>query len=188
MKKIPTLFVRDMTAQPALVVDAVTPGCEWVLEGEGYPTRKFDGTCCLIRDGLFYGRREVKPGANPPGQFELVDQDETTGKSFGWVPIDESPNWKWHQVAKRNAEIAMRDPLADGTYEACGPHFQNNPERLPKDILIPHGREVAVITMKRTYDSLKEALIALGWEGIVWYHPDGRRAKLKLKDYGLQRK
>ena len=22
-----------------------------------------------------------------------------------------------------------------------------------------------------------------GWEGIVWHHPDGRMAKLKVRDY-----
>lgn len=185
MKKIPTVFQRDMTKQPALVTPEVTPGCEWVLAGEGYATRKLDGTCCLIRDGKLYGRREVKPGQAAPADFELQDHDENTGKSFGWVPIDGDPQWKWHLAAKAAASIVA--PLRDGTYEAIGPHFQRNPEGWPDDCLIPHGIEKPKIEIERTFDGLRAALVDLNWEGLVFYHPDGRRAKIKLKDYGLRR-
>lgn len=37
MRKIPTLFVRDRDT--GLVVDVVTPGCEWAFAGEGRATR-----------------------------------------------------------------------------------------------------------------------------------------------------
>lgn len=59
MKKIPTLFVRG-AADRALVTREVTPGCEWVTAGEGVATRKFDGTCCLVRGGRLYKRRELR--------------------------------------------------------------------------------------------------------------------------------
>jgi hypothetical protein len=63
MQKIPCLFQRDQSqGRDTLVRDEVTPGCEWVLEGEGIATRKWDGTCCLIRDGKLYKRYEVKRG------------------------------------------------------------------------------------------------------------------------------
>lgn len=41
MKKIPTVFVRDPDDRKH-VLPQVTPGCEWVLAGEGRATRKFD--------------------------------------------------------------------------------------------------------------------------------------------------
>lgn len=71
MRKIPTLFVRDEATNRRHVRDEVTAGCEWVLEGEGLATRKFDGMCCLVRDGRLYKRREVK--------VELPDDDPDTG-------------------------------------------------------------------------------------------------------------
>lgn len=45
MRKIPTLFVREfLPNHKILITDQVTPGCEWVLAGEGVATRKLDGT------------------------------------------------------------------------------------------------------------------------------------------------
>ena len=34
MNKIPTLFVRDSATNRKHVLNEVTPGCEWVLDGE----------------------------------------------------------------------------------------------------------------------------------------------------------
>lgn len=42
MKKIPTLFQRDPEDR-SHVIDAVSPGCEWVLAGEGTPTTQQSG-------------------------------------------------------------------------------------------------------------------------------------------------
>jgi hypothetical protein len=46
---MPCLFVRDFTDKrnPKISTD-VTPGCEWVMAGEGVATRKYDGTACLV--------------------------------------------------------------------------------------------------------------------------------------------
>lgn len=39
MKKIPTLFVREFfPCHKVKITDQVTPGCEWVLAGEGVAT------------------------------------------------------------------------------------------------------------------------------------------------------
>ena len=42
MRKIITLFQRNYDGD-RLVRDEVVPGAEWVLAGEGAPTRKWDG-------------------------------------------------------------------------------------------------------------------------------------------------
>ena len=81
MNKIPTIFVRDMAKQPALVTPVWSPGCEWVRDGEGVATRKYDGTSCLIRDGALFKRRELKPGDKAPANFESLETDENTGKT-----------------------------------------------------------------------------------------------------------
>ena len=57
MKKIPTLFKRTFDAQNHKhVTDEVTPGLEWVTEGRGVATVKFDGTCGALIGGRFYRR------------------------------------------------------------------------------------------------------------------------------------
>ena len=57
MKKIPTLYVRDRETGK-VDTSQVTPGCEWVVAGEGAPTRKFDGTCTMLDgDGQWWARR-----------------------------------------------------------------------------------------------------------------------------------
>ena len=64
MKKIPTIFKRD-PANPSRVTDEVNPDCFWVFNGEGLPTRKFDGTACMVRDGVLYKRYDCKKGRQP---------------------------------------------------------------------------------------------------------------------------
>lgn len=44
VRKIPTLFQRD-PADRKHVLPQVNPDAEWVLDGEGIATRKYDGTC-----------------------------------------------------------------------------------------------------------------------------------------------
>jgi hypothetical protein len=67
MKKIPCLFQRDFTdkRRPTLLRD-VTPGCEWVLAGEGVATRKRDGTACAVIGGKLFKRYDVKRGRPVP--------------------------------------------------------------------------------------------------------------------------
>src|SRR3954470_4475286 len=69
MKKIPSLFARNHDTN-GLVRNEVTPGCEWVLAGEGVATRKHDGACCMFRAGEFYKRRTLRKGDQPPADFE----------------------------------------------------------------------------------------------------------------------
>ncbi|MYR29165.1 MULTISPECIES: DUF5565 family protein [unclassified Streptomyces] len=184
MKKIPTLFVRDPEDRRS-VLPTVTPGCEWVLDGEGTATRKWDGTCTMLSaSGDWWARREVKPGKTPPERFVAVEHDETTGKTVGWEPIAGSSFAKYH------AEAVARDgePMP-GTYELLGPKINGNPERFAGHILIAHGwarfserRELTATP--RDYDGLRAWLLAHPtWEGIVWHHPDGRMAKLKRRDF-----
>lgn len=101
MQKIQTLFVRNPEDRRH-VLPEVTPGCEWVMSGEGQATRKFDGTCVLLDADGWWARREVKPGKRAPANYRPISTDETTGKTVGWEPIAQSSFAKFHAEAVEN--------------------------------------------------------------------------------------
>jgi hypothetical protein len=127
VKKIPTLFERDWNGDRSRVVNKVNPACQWVIDGEGIPTRKLDGTCCLVRAGKLYKRRELRAGEEAPIGFLQADYEAETGKTFGWVPVGEGPEDRYHREAL-SFWTATMIPLWDGTYELVGPKIQGNPE------------------------------------------------------------
>ena len=181
MKKIKCLFQRD-PVPGALVRDEINPEAQWVADGEGYATRKYDGTCCMIRDGKLYKRREIKSGQNKPADWEPADGvDPQTGKQMGWVPVDDSNADRRHRAA-----FAWLEDKADGTYELCGPDVSRNPERFAAHVLVPHATAER-LDAPRSYEGLASWLADQDIEGIVWHHPDGRMIKIGKKDFGLKR-
>lgn len=175
MQKIPTVFVRDPETNLKHVRDEVHPDCQWVLDGEGIPTRKWDGTCVRVsEDGSLWARREVKKGKQPPPNFEEIEHDPNTGKTVGWEPADQSGFSKFIHEAYDGQE--------PGTYELCGPKINGNPEGLDSNVLVPHGT-VVLDNAPRDFEGLSDYLLRHSFEGIVWHHEDGRRAKLKRKDF-----
>lgn len=177
MKKIPTVFVRDLSKQPALITPEWSPGCDWVRDGEGVATRKYDGTSCMVRDGKLYKRRELRQGDAAPADFESHGMDENTGKTVGWVPVGDGPDDRWHREAFNGQE--------NGTYELVGPKIQGNKDHVEAHMLLRHGDEVRP-DVPRTFQGLREYLMICEIEGIVWHHPDGRMAKIKRRDFGLK--
>lgn len=181
MQKIPTMFERDWTGDKSRVIDKVTPGCEWVVAGEGRATRKLDGTCCMIKGWKLYKRRELKDTDIQPADFEFISYDLNTQKTVGWVPVSEGAEDKYHRVA-----FLAEPDLKDGTYELIGPKVQGNPEHWMGHQLIAHGG-IAEDDVPRTFRELQGWLGTQDIEGIVFHHPDGRMAKIKLRDFGLKR-
>ncbi|MFH8577181.1 hypothetical protein [Streptomyces zaomyceticus] len=185
MKKIPTLFIRD-DVDRQYVTRQVNPGCEWVIDGEGVATIKWEGTCVMLDDtATWWARREIKPGKPTPVGFLEVDHDEVTGKRVGWEQIEQSSFHKFHAEAVKAEPPSVWGP---GTYELVGPKIHRNPEGFPSHILIRHGwapfstRQDAQYA-PREYDQLREWLHDRTNEGLVWHHPDGRMAKIKAKDF-----
>lgn len=185
MQKIPTLFVRDPDTH--FVTNEVTPGCEWVMAGEGVPTRKFDGTCVMFDGTDWWARREVKPGKEVPHDFVTIQTDENTGKTVGWEPAENTGFWKYLIEAIENHE-----PAEVGTYELCGPKINGNPEGMGVHMLLHHGGYRVKNPSPMTFDSLREMVqqvfcvpgeVDIAYEGYVWHHPDGRMAKLKRRDF-----
>lgn len=182
MKKTLSLFQRNYDGD-RLVRDEVVPGAEWVINGEGIATRKFYGTCCLIKDGKLFKRYDAKRGKTPPVGF-IPAQDEpdaVTGHWPGWLEIGDGPDDARHVEAFNNSRI-----WDEGTYELCGPKVQGNPEGYDCHVLIKHGDEV-LLNCPRSFDGLRYYLKSGHIEGVVWHHPDGRMVKIKAKDFGFKR-
>lgn len=199
MNKIPTLFVRDRVSH--MVIDQVTVGCEWVMEGLGEATRMYDGTCCMVRGGRLWRRAEIrwKPITNalggqvchlplkplPEGFESCSDVDPVTLKSVGWVPVDASnPQDCWHREAKdrflqENGCLESLPPQflpeADGTYELIGPKIQGNPECAVAHSLVKHGS--CVLEDELQVWALPRSFAT----GVV------AMAKIKGRDFGIRR-
>lgn len=191
MKKMPCVFVRTFHAKHAFTLtDEVATGCQWVLDGEGVASRKRDGTACLVQEGKLHKRYDARKDRKtgefkppPPGALPCGDPDPETGHWPHWVPVDAAnPADKWHHAAWSR----LVAPLGDGTYELCGPHFSGNAEAFADDTFVRHGTElVTIVKDDLAFERLRALLTSMRAEGIVFTHPDGRRAKLRRKDYGL---
>ena len=59
MKKISTLYKKDPN-DLSKVINEINPENQWVIDGDGIPTRKFDGTSVAIINGCLYKRYDVK--------------------------------------------------------------------------------------------------------------------------------
>ena len=193
MQKIISLFQRNYDTD-RLVRDELVPGAEWVADGEGIATRKFDGTCCRIENGEVWRRYDVKKGrTQPPGFVRAMDPDPVTGHFCGWVPCSRAhPEDRYHFEAfdtQTRAAIHLGFAgLADGTWELCGPKVQSNPEHFDEHLFVKHGT-YKLEEAPRTYDKLRLYFEHMepDIEGIVWHHPDGRMVKIKARDFGLKR-
>jgi hypothetical protein len=183
MRKIPTLFIRDVDDMRR-VTRQVNPACRWVVAGEGVATRKYDGTCVLLDDaGRWWARREVKPGKTPPPNYRPVETDPNTGKTVGWEPIEQSAFAKFHAEA-----LAAGIPGTPGTYELVGPKVNGNPEQVGRHVLWAHADADVLPDAPRDFDGLARYLGDFPGEGIVWHHPDGRMVKLKRRDIPPRRR
>ncbi|MFX0200519.1 MAG: DUF5565 family protein [Candidatus Hodarchaeota archaeon] len=180
MKKIQTVFIRNPENMRE-ILNEPHPDCQWVFDGEGVATRKYDGTCVKIEDGKYFKRREVKKGKVAPPDFIEEEFDKNTGKRVGWVPVDpDSKEDCWHMEA-------FSENLSDGTYELVGPKIQGNPEGYNVHALVKHEEAQIFEDVPRTFDGIANFMSDKDIEGIVFHHTDGRMAKLKKKDFGQKR-
>lgn len=183
MKKIPTLFIRKFLGKDSFILTkTVTPGYEWVLSGEGVATIKIDGSCTAIINGTFYKRYDAKRGKQPPlDAIPCCPSDPITGHWPHWVIVGN--NEKADQWFLSAYENAGGKTLADGTYEAIGPHFQNNPYGLTEDILKRHGTQI--VEVERTFEGIKEYLEKNYVEGIVFWKDGVPQCKIRRRDFGF---
>ena len=202
MKKIPTLFERVYENHRIVdILPKVTPGMEWVLEGKGQATVKYDGSCCAIIGGKFYKRYDAKNGKKPPvGAIPCCEPDPVTGHWPHWVRVNfYDPADKWFIRALNSTFSPVGtwttgfdeafNPLFNsiclgGTYEAVGQHFQGNPYGTDKDVLLKHGTDLVLV--ERTFDGIKKYLTEHNIEGLVFWKGGEPQCKIKRTDFGLQ--
>jgi hypothetical protein len=183
MEKIPTLFERDGDFR---VVDRPRVECAWVFDGEGAPTEKLDGTNVrlTVRAGQLV---RVEKRRNPS------KLQKNQGIKDGWYvdTAEGAAEDKWVLAAARNTDVTSW-PDGEHSCEALGPRIQGNPLRLDDHRCVPFNLEVpAYQDVPRDYVGLRDFLAELESrfapgilaEGIVFHHPDGRRAKIKRKDF-----
>lgn len=192
MKKIPTLFKRQFENHKVVgITHEVMEGMEWVLDGEGVATVKWDGSACAIIDGELYKRYDAKKGKSiPNGAIKCQDEpDSITGHMPCWVKCDRNnPADKWFWAAydttiNRFESYFGAFPKMANTYEAIGEHFNSNPYKLDFDYLVPHG--IRTVNVKRTFESIKKYLTENYIEGIVFWKDGEPKCKIKRSDFGL---
>lgn len=203
MKKIKSLFKRDYEGTRT-AYDEVVPGCEWVQNGEGVATRKWDGTCCKIENGQLYKRydrkltkkafqkkkkgfagpwqvpQDFKPA--PEGWIAAQDPDPITGHWPGWLLVGDGPEDQYFREAFEKKFLGIQP---DGTYELVGPKINGNKDDFEYHVLIPHGYE-EYPDVPTDFEGLKSWLSGNKIEGVVWHHPDGRMVKIKRSDFGFE--
>lgn len=186
MKKIPTLFEREFKDHNVVnVLSNVMKGMEWVLGNEGLATVKYDGACCAVLDGVFYKRYDAKKGRSiPEGAIKCQEEaDPITGHLPCWVKVNENdPSDKWF-VTAMNHYLSINHQIVNGTYEAVGKHFRDNPYRLDHDTLIKHGEDI--IEVERSFDGIKKYLKEHDMEGIVFWKDGEPKCKIKRSDFGF---
>ncbi len=190
MKKIPMLFQREN----GYAVDKVNPQCAWVFEFRSIPHQKWDGTCMKLDADGWWSRREVKSGKQIPDSFVLEEKDSNTGHLFGWMPYTESSFVKLADEALEYPPysytlLGFPREYEYGTYELIGPKINKNAENVKQHRLMPHKNSPIIADLsiyepdELNFELLKNILLSLPIEGVVWYGDDGQRAKLRRKDF-----
>lgn len=159
---------------------------QWVLDGEGVATRKWDGTACMVLNGELYKRYDCKRGKTPPEGAIPCQEPDPHGHWPHWVKCDRNNpadkyHWEGYDVYGRK--------LRDGTYELVGPKINGNKEGFNKDwshFLVEHGDRILDGQFELTFESIRDFLEKTEIEGIVFHHPDGRMAKIRRSDFGFK--
>lgn len=183
MIKINTLF-RKNPNDLGRVINEINPENQWVFDGEGVATQKFDGSASAIIDGSLYKRYDAKKGKNAPyGAIPCQEADVITGHHPHWVKCDR--NKKEDKYFFEAFDI-LEDKL-DATYELCGEKVQGNPEKIKGHVLLKHG-SVKINLNDLSFEGIRDYLVNHDIEGIVFHHvTDNRMCKIRKTDFGDKR-
>lgn len=195
MEKIKTIFkiLYEQNGIPCdrICIDEVLEENSWVFtEPKVLAYRKWDGIPIAIINGNLYKRQQIETEHLQLLRKNAVkcgSEDPITGTTPYWIKCIESnpiEKYLWNAFNKLKEE----NKISDGTYEVCGRNIQSNKEKLKSNIAIPHKIELITDLEDYSFESIKNYLKQRNIEGIVFYHPDGRMAKIRLKDFGLKRK
>lgn len=186
MKKIPTIFKRDMD-NGGKILPEYSEFID-VADFEGaIATEKLDGTNIrvTIRNEVLV---RIEKRRNP------TKIQKKRGILDPWyVDVDEySPEDK-HITEAAREYCYVGVPNGEWSAEALGPKIQGNPLKLKEHLLCIFSAEQAPIFLNVpiTFEELKEWLPRqksifghdCGIEGIVWHCTNGKMMKIKTKDF-----
>lgn len=183
MQNIPRLFLTGR-ANKFRADELIRPGFEWVLRGKGIATEQVDGAACAIINGRLYKRFVARPSRGafePDGAIHCQEYPDKNGRMPCWIPVMDTEEDKWYIEAYLNTPWNRED----GTYEAVGVHFRNNPYGLDADFLEAHGR-IKVRDFPRDFYGMKEYLRTHDIEGVVFWNGGEPRCKVKKADFGFE--
>lgn len=183
MRKIPTIFVRDKHGN---ITPERHPDCAWVFMGYT-PTEKLDGTNVrlTIRAGQVVRVEKRRNPTREQKQIGIIDP--------WYVDVGAGPEDQYIRAAVAHASTHAW-PDGEHCCEAIGPKIAGNTLRLEHPSCYPFDLfplalesvfnyptwDVLRNELPRLHSKLNSVVIA---EGVVWHHKDGRRAKIKLKDF-----
>ena len=188
MKKIPTIFKRDMRNH-GRVYDVINPECQWVFNRDddgnhvGGVLRKYDGLCCVVDDGVLWKRTIVPVGETPPTVWRLIQFDGINNTTIVWEPVEFNAPADSDYI-----EGLSRLSTADnGTYELIGPGIKGNPENVESVRLMRHDHAPSIVIVERRFEAIRSLLKNTDVYGYVFTHPDGRKAKINRTHFGFDR-
>lgn len=178
MRKIPTIFLRDLKLKCTPVTDEINPECQWVFDGEGFATRKIDGVNIKISGSDHFIR--IKPKTDDYIEALYKPLEATDSKYICYAVMNGWPK-------------SRTSSLPDAIYEAYGEGIRGNPEKVEGYHMVriahldnkPGGVDHALVIkgVPRSYRGLMGYLATHDIEGIVFHHRDGRMAKIKTRDF-----
>ena len=96
------------------------------------------------------------------------------------TPMDKWLIAAWDNLARKQGTT----PIASGTYETVGVHFQGNPYKLEGDTLWRHGTQF--VDVERTFEGVRDWLTRVNDEGLVFWLNGEPVCKIKRSDFGLE--
>ena len=182
MQKIETIFDRGSDFK---VTPKIRAGTEWVFAGEGVATEKVDGT--NVRITVQSGKVLMVEKRRNPTREEKAKGDEP-----GYIAANRDVPQDKHIFRAVDGTDVSKIPDGSWPCEAIGPKIQGNPLALESPTCYVFSLNPTIVAdVPREYDGLKEflktfdSLYSPGHkaEGIVYHHPDGRMAKIKVRDF-----
>ena len=192
MRKIPTIFVRGDNGK---ITMETHPDCAWVFAGEGVATEKLDGTNVrlTVRAGQVIRTEKRRNPTKAQKKEDIVDP--------WYVEVMTRTEERWILAAVVGTNVVLW-PDGEHCCEALGPKIQGNPLQLEGYVCVPFdltsynrgmpnlGAPVLSGSARhfeglQVWFSVATSVYSPGqpMEGIVFHHPDGRRAKIKRKDF-----
>jgi len=119
---------------------------------------KVDGTCCLIMNGKFMKRRDIKEGRKVPDDWIETSPVDKKGHRIGFIPVQligKDDKWFKDALVITETEVMIKVfgfdngttiiktvPIKDlegQTVEFVGPKVQGDPHKIGVHCVIPHG-------------------------------------------------